>query len=66
MEDLDLPEPLMDTYDFNFAHKLNLELPESFSNPTPGDEYRNVKLASKKEQDGFIKALTEGIEYVEM
>lgn len=65
MEDLELPQPSMDIYDFNFAHKLDLELPDKFPNPTPGDGYRNVKLASDKEQDEFIKTLIDGTEYVE-
>lgn len=66
MEELDLPEPSLDLYDFSFAHKLDLDLPDSFAQSTPGDEYRNVKLASNKEQDEFIKSLTEGIECIEM
>jgi hypothetical protein len=65
MEELVLPDASIDMYDFNFAHQLDLQLPESFPNPTPGDEYRNVKLASNKEQDEFIKTLIDGMEYVE-
>jgi hypothetical protein len=65
MEELELPQPSMDIYDFNFAHKLDLELPDKFASHTPGDEYRNVKLASDKEQDEFINALIDGTEYVE-
>lgn len=65
MEDLVLPDPSIDIYDFNFAHKLDLELPESFPRSTPGDEFRNVKLASNKEQEDFIKTLIDGTEYVE-
>lgn len=69
MEDLALPDPSLDPsidmYDFNFAHKLDLDLPDSFPRSTPGDEYRNVKLASNHEQDEFIKTLIDGTEHVE-
>jgi hypothetical protein len=66
MEDLDLPEPSMDLYDFSFAHKLDLDLPESFAHSTPGDEYRNVKLASNKEQEEFTRSIKEGMECIEL
>ena len=61
-----LAEPSVDAFNPVFAHDLNLELPESFPRTTPGNEFRNVKLASRNEQEVFIKGLKRDTKFIEM